>query len=659
MPIRETFWNIPHWAEITQYVLGGLTVLIFIIGMVWRVRRWRMGQAEKRTDKIGTRLMAVLTQGIAQIRTLEDVFAGIMHLTIFWGMVVLVIGTALATVDWDVTRLFFDFQFLTGGVYIVYELVLDIFALFLVVGVGMAAYRRYIVRPPKLKSEAGKSFAWDDTYVIVMLALIAISGYLVEGLRIAVTEPTWAAWSPVGNAIASLMVSLGDPTNSSLHFTIWIIHALVAFVSIASIPFTKFFHAIVAPANIFFQSLEPKGVLAPVRSISDVGVKQWQDFTWKQLLDIDACLRCGRCHKECPAQQSGLAFSPRDIMIKLKKHMWASGNGQELHGDILTLEEVWGCITCLICTEVCPIFTDIPASIVDLRRYLVIEGRIDEELQEALMNLERYGNSFGQSPRARAKWSQREFKIKDARREAVEYLWYLGDYASYSPSLTEVTQITAKVFQSAGVDFGILFDGEQNSGNDVRRVGEEGLFEMLVEKNQKTLGRAKFKTIVTTDPHTYNTLKNEYPAYNGSYEVLHYTELLDHLIATGQLRFSKKLDYKVTYHDPCYLGRYNDIYDAPRRVIAATGCELIEMPHNRDRALCCGAGGGRIWMAEGQIEERPSEIRVREAVELNGVSAVVVTCPKDITMFQDAIKTTGNEEKIVVKDLIELVHEAL
>jgi Fe-S oxidoreductase len=261
----------------------------------------------------------------------------------------------------------------------------------------------------------------------------------------------------------------------------------------------------------------------------------------------------------------------------------------------------------------------------------------------------------------RAKWTQPiQPPVKDARRNEVEYMWFVGDYASYSATMTGITQLTAQVFQKIGLDFGILFDSERNAGNDVRRVGEEGLFEMLVEKNAATLGKCKFKTILTTDPHTYNTLKNEYPANgNGPFKVLHYTELLDQLISSGQLKFSKKLGYKVTYHDPCYLGRYNGVYDAPRRVIEATGCELIEMPRHGDRALCCGAGGGRIWMKEGEVRERPSENRIREAVGLENVAAFVVACPKDVTMFRDAVKTTGNEEHLVVKDLIELVHEAL
>jgi Fe-S oxidoreductase len=293
-----------------------------------------------------------------------------------------------------------------------------------------------------------------------------------------------------------------------------------------------------------------------------------------------------------------------------------------------------------------------------MRRYLVSEGRMDAQLQEALAKLGRYGNSFGQSERNRAKWAATvQQKIKDARKEPVEYLWFVGDYASYSPSVVDITRQTAQVFQRAGLDFGILYEGERNSGNDVRRVGEEGLYEMLVEKNVAAMGKANFKTIITTDPHTYNTLKNEYPPH-ASRPTLHYAELLDQLIASGKLKFSKKLDYTVTYHDPCYLGRYNGVYDAPRRVIAATGCKLVEMPRHGDRALCCGAGGGRIWMEEGAVKERPSESRIREATALDGVSVFVAACPKDITMFRDAVKTTGSEARLVVKDLIELVNEA-
>lgn len=347
-------------------------------------------------------------------------------------------------------------------------------------------------------------------------------------------------------------------------------------------------------------------------------------------------------------------------MIKLKGEVRKNGSSRSVHDGLVTHDELWACTSCRACVEVCPVFTDQLRAIIDMRQHLVIEGEIDLELQGALANLGRYGNSFGKSPRMRARWAKKmEPKLIDARKESVEYLWFVGDYASFSPSLATVTEKTVEVLRAADLNFGILYDGENNSGNDVRRVGEEGLFEMLVENNESVLTNCNYQTIITTDPHSYNTLKNEYQFLNNKKQILHYSELLDQMIRSGKIEFTKKLDYKVTYHDPCYLGRYNGIYDAPRRVIEATGCQLVEMPRNRDNALCCGAGGGRIWMEEGDIKERPSESRIREAVDLEDVSTFVVSCPKDVTMYLDAVKTTGSEEQIAVMDLIELVHAAL
>ena len=297
-----------------------------------------------------------------------------------------------------------------------------------------------------------------------------------------------------------------------------------------------------------------------------------------------------------------------------------------------------------------------------MRRYLVLEGEVDPQLQDALANLGRYGNSFGKSDRMRAKWSKPvQPRIKDARREEVEYLWFVGDYASYHASMVDKTVSMAQFFQSIDLDFGLLYDAERNSGNDVRRVGEEGLYEMLVEKNLLALSKSRFKTIVTSDPHSYNSIKNEYSENgNDHYEILHYSQLFDQLISSGQIKISRKLGLTVTYHDPCYLGRYNGEYEAPRRVMDALGCQLVEMPRNRENTFCCGAGGGRIWMEDPpEISERPAESRVKEAASLPGVTTLVVTCPKDLVMFQDAVKTAGIEDQLVVKDLLELVVDAV
>ena len=660
MPIRETFWNIPHWAEIAQYLLALMTAIVFVYGVVRHILRWRQGQPEKRAGHFWARLWSLVTQVLGQRRTLGEIYPGIMHFTIFWGMLVLAIGTALATVDWDVTHLLFGFQFLTGWVYIVFELALDLLGLLVIVGLGMAIYRRYATRPARLQNFPVKTLPRDDTYALLMLTFIVLSGYLTEGLRIAVTQPDWAVWSPVGRAIAAGFFALGDPTNQTLHLIVWALHILTAFAILASLPFTKLFHILSVPLNIYFQSMQSAGALPAARMDGGMGVKKWRQFTWKQLLDFESCTRCGRCQDVCPAYASAQVLSPRDTMVKLEAHLWEKGNQRSLHGDVVSVNELWACTTCRACSQVCPAFIDHVSTFVELRRHLVDQGRMDNLLQKALANVGRYGNSFGQSDRMRARWTMGlEPPIRDVRRESVEYLWFVGDYASYSPTLTDITRKTAAVFHKLGLNFGILFESERNAGNDVRRVGEEGLFKMLSGKNTEVLAKCKFQTIVTTDPHTYNTLKNEYPWNSARPAVLHYTELLDRLISNGQLKFSKKLSHKVTYHDPCYLGRYNGVYAAPRRVIEATGCQLIEMPRHGDRALCCGAGGGRIWMEEKEIKERSSESRLREAVALEGLQALVVACPKDVTMFGDAVKTTGNENRLIVKDLIELVYEAL
>jgi Fe-S oxidoreductase len=328
-------------------------------------------------------------------------------------------------------------------------------------------------------------------------------------------------------------------------------------------------------------------------------------------------------------------------------------------------EELWACTTCMACMNSCPVFNEHIPLIVEMRRYLVAQGALEERVQDVLKNLGRYGNSFGKSARTRANWTTGlDFKIKDARKEPVEFLWLVGDYASFDPRAQVVTQAVARIFQRAGLDFGILYDGEQNSGNDARRIGEEGLFGLLMEKNLKLLEKARFTTIVTTDPHTYHVVKHEYAGTNGTkglsgVEVLHVAELFERLLGDERLSVARPVDATVTYHDPCYLGRYNGIYEAPRRVLKALGVRLVEMDRNRDHAYCCGAGGGRIWMEDvAGIKERPSESRVREAAGLHGVGTLVVGCPKDLVMFEDALKTTQLEGTLAVKDLAQLVEAA-
>jgi Fe-S oxidoreductase len=316
----------------------------------------------------------------------------------------------------------------------------------------------------------------------------------------------------------------------------------------------------------------------------------------------------------------------------------------------------------MACVEICPVGIEHVPIINQMRRALVERGGLDPQLQATLETIYETGNSFGEPKRKRARWARElGFEVKDSRKEPAELLWFVGDYASFDPRNQRVTQSLARVLHRAGVDFGILWDAERTGGCDVRRAGEEGLWRSLAEENIKTISACDFERIFSSDPHTFHTLRNEYPDLGGSWTVLHHSQLLLELIETGRLVPGRRLGYRVTYHDPCTLGRYNDVYEEPRRVLAALGVELEEMPRNRDNSFCCGAGGGRIWMKELAREgsQRPSEQRIEEAVALGEIDYFVVACPKDVTMYEDAIKTSGHQGEIELRELSELVLESL
>jgi Fe-S oxidoreductase len=621
----------------------------------------------------GERIKGLFVYVAGQRRLFRFLIPGTGHFFIFWGFVILSLTILQAIVEGLLAFANPGYVLPVVGSFGPLALLQDLFAVFVTIAILHALYVRVFVDPERYKG----SHKREGVIVLLFIFTIMLGLTVMNGIRINFGEDPIRAWRPVSTAVGTLFAGLGTRTQFVIGEAAYWLHLGVVLLFLTELPTGKHYHVVTSAFAVLLRDLEPRGKLPPAPEFDgEVGVSVAEHFTWRQMLDFYTCTECGRCQEVCPAYRSGLALSPKLLMLGLRDNLKERGlalgargsNGarqavldKPLLGEVLTDEELWGCTTCYSCDQECPLFVEHVTPIVDMRRYLVVEGRVDAELQDALANLGRYGNSFGQSERMRAKWTQSiEPRIKDARREAVDLLWFVGDYASYNAALTEVTQKTAQVFQRAGLDFGILYEGEQNAGNDVRRVGEEGLFEMLVEKNAAALERSQFRRIVTTDPHSYNTLKNEYPAYlDEPYEVLHYAELLDGLIRSGEFRFSKKLGYKVTYHDPCYLGRYNGIYDAPRRVIEATGCTLVEMPRHGDRAFCCGAGGGRIWMKEGAVKERPSEIRLREAAELEGVHTLVVACPKDVSMFRDAAKTTGHESDLAVKDLIQLVQEAL
>jgi Fe-S oxidoreductase/nitrate reductase gamma subunit len=663
MPEHIEYWGIPHeWGSPNILVYSVMflagAILIFRFFMQARIW-WKVGRPEARWNKLHLRIWNVIKYAIVQTRVLKQRYSGLMHIALAWSFFIFFLGTALATINTHF------FVFLTGPVFSFYKLTLDLFTVVFLIGAILAIYRRYITKPDKLTYEP--KFTWT----LILLVLIVLGGITTEALRLAVEQPLNKAWSPVGWLLAQGFLATGasDTILINLHLFIWLFHLLLAAITLVTLPVGSLLHVLTGPLNIFFAELErPIGAL-PLTPTNKEGVpiyvSKLNDLTWKQILNGEACTECGRCQDVCPAYGAGYPLNPKDMILGISevlKDAKSHKNGYDLslmENTKLSKEVLWSCTTCAACITECPVLVEHIDTIVEIRRHLVIEGMIDTELQDALTNLGRYGNSFGQSPRKRAQWTEGlATPIKDATREPVEYLWFVGDYASYNPSVAELTVKTAAVFQKAGIDFGVMYKGENHSGNDVRRVGEEGLFEMLVEKNMKALERCQYKAIITTDPHTYNTLLNEYP-FAEPQIILHYSELLLKLINEGKLEITNPLASRATYHDPCYLGRYNGIYDAPRQVIRATGCKLVEMPRSRDLALCCGAGGGRIWMEEGKVDERPSESRIREAANLDGVQYFVIACPKDYTMYQDAVKTTGHENNLYVKDLIDLVAEAM
>jgi len=632
----------------------------------------RRGEASGQFGQWIERIRGLFVFVAGQLRLFRVPLPGISHFFIFWGFLVLSLTIMQAMIEGLVTFAEPHFTLPIIGTFGPLALLQDFFAVFVTIAVMYALYVRVSVDPERYKG----SHKSQGVMVLLFIFTIMLSLLVMNGIRINQGVDPISQWRPISKIVGSIFVGLAEGPQRAIEEIAYWIHLGVVLIFLTELPGGKHFHVVTSVPAVLLRNLEPRGWLPAAPEFNgDVGVSVVERFRWRQMLDYYTCTECGRCQDVCPAYTSGLPLSPKLLMMGLRDNLMERGKalsvaqGDEaakailakpLVGDVITDEILWSCTTCYACDQECPLFIEHVTPIVDMRRHLIIEGRMDEMLQDTLDKLGRYGNSFGQSDRARAKWTVGlETKIKDARKEPVEYLWFVGDYASYNASCKDSTLRTASVFQNLGLDFGIMYDGERNAGNDIRRVGEEGLFEMLVEDNLASIARCNFQKIVTTDPHSYNTLKNEYPFKNGNHKVLHYAELLDELLSTGKLKFSKKLDYTVTYHDPCYLGRYNDVYDAPRRVIEATGCSLIEMQNHGDRALCCGAGGGRIWMDEGSVKERPSETRIHEAVKIPGVQYFVVACPKDTSMYQDAIKTTGYEDRLVVKDLIDLVHEAL
>jgi len=656
VPIRDTFWNIPSLVQGALYLGGIVAVAIFVYGVYRHVRLWRAGGPEQRFDHLPQRAKLVAKHALGQARTLSQAYPGIMHAIMFWGFLALFMGTVLATIDYDITLPLWGYKLLKGRFYLFYETVLDLFGLFFVIGLGMAVWRRFVVRPARIDPTA--RFA----NVLALLFLINLSGFVIEGCRLAVTQVWWAPWSPVGWALGRGMLAAGMSEGAlrGTHLAVWLGHAALSLFFIAVIPYSYFVHLVTTPLNIFFSKLTPRGEIRKIDNIEEaesLGVSKLEEFSWKRRLDFSACVECGRCQAVCPASMAGTALSPKQIIVKLKRHMYGQAPGP-IHGELIKPDELWACTTCMACVEECPAFIDIVDTIIDLRRYLTLsEGGLPSTAPQSLQNMQRAGNPWGLPAGERLAWAEGlDVPLMEPGKE-VEYLYWVGCSASYDKRNQAIARSVVAILKRAGVSFGVM-PQERCHGEVARRLGEEYLYQTVQAENIEAMNAYRFKKVITHCPHCFNTIKNEFPQFGGTYEVLHHSQVIDDLVQRGRIKPIKPLTTTVVFHDSCYLGRYNGIMDAPRRAAAAIpGLRVIDPPRARERGLCCGGGGGHMWM-EVKSEKRVNVIRTEELLA-TGAQTVATACPFCLAMVDLGRKVVGAEERLAVKDVSELIAESL
>jgi Fe-S oxidoreductase/nitrate reductase gamma subunit len=681
-PTREIYWNIAAGALI--YLFAAAAVATLGWGVFRRVRLWRLGTPELRTDRLGERLRGLLVEVFAHRRPLRDPLPGVAHLLIFYGFLAQFVATSLiALQEWT------GIHFLRGSFYLGYSLLSDVFGLLGLVGLGIAFWRRAVTRPARLHS------VLDDWVALGLLLLIFVQGFVVEGLRIAVTEleqqPGLAPWSPGGYAVALALAGLPPDALRAVHRVTWWFHGVTALAFLGYLAYGKLAHIFYGAANVFLRNLEPTGRLRhpdieelaerEPDALENLGVDAIEEHSWKSLLDLDACMNCGRCEEVCPAHLSGVALSPRKLIRDMKDHLGAvgpallAGEGEEnaasarppLFGDgsdpdatpAVLEEEIWGCRTCGACQRECPVYIEHVPKIVGMRQNLVMtQSRMGEAAQQFLKNMDDRMHPWAGASRDREEWFQ-DLDVKVlGRGDRAEYLFWVGCTGAMIDRNVSVTRAMVRVLQAAGVDFAVLGAEEVCTGDPARRAGGELTFQICAKTNIETLASYGVEKIISTCPHCFNTFKNEYPDFGGSYEVIHHTELIRDLLASGRLKLKRGLE-SVTYHDPCYLGRHNDVYDAPRRVLEdlAEGGQLRELPRSRSRSLCCGAGGGYAWMDD-DPQQRINHMRLEE-VKACGARTAAVSCPFCMQMFEDALNALDPERRVRAADIAELVAEAL
>jgi Fe-S oxidoreductase/nitrate reductase gamma subunit len=668
---RPLFWNIGKIGTI-NYILAIVAVLILVYAFYDRIRLWRHGTAANRSDRMVERVKGVIQYIFGHWRVLKDLYPGIMHTLIFWGFVLLFIGTGVEAFDH-----YSGLHFLKDTAYIVFSFVLEVAGLALLIGIIIAAWRRYITRPARLDNKP------DDLWVLLLLFVVVVTGFFVEGLRIAAlnapVNAPWERWSFVGWMCSKCFAGLTQASALVWHKGIWWVHVVLAYIFIASIVYTRLLHVFTTFISTYTRNLLPAAV-KPIEHMEEAetfGVNRLEEFTWVDLMQLDACTRCGRCQDNCPAYLTDKPLNPKQVIQDLKACLnamapvWAqkkTGSAAEeplaveekpISGAVIADDVSWSCTTCGACTEHCPVFIEPWPKLIDLRRYMALmESRFPPEVQVAFRNMENNSNPWGIGSATRGDWAADLGVETLAADSQVEYLLYVGCAGSFDDLNKRVSTAVVRILQTAGVPFGILGTEEGCCGDSARKLGNEYLFQIMARQNIQVMKGYNVKKIITLCPHGYNTIKNEYPQFGGEFEVYHYTEVVAHLIAQRRLTFAKRLNIKVAYHDSCYLGRHNGIYNPPRQILRALpGVKVVELKRNREKAFCCGAGGGRMWMEE-HLGTRINHTRIADVVARNP-QLVGTACPFCYTMLVDGIKEKELDKKYRASDIAELVLEAM
>jgi Fe-S oxidoreductase/nitrate reductase gamma subunit len=656
---REVQWNVPGGLVVFMYASMAVALAVFAYGIWRRARIWRLGRSYSVRDHPGLRARRVLA-GLAQVTVLRRTFPGVMHALFYYGFLVLFAATVMVFLYDD---LGIDAAF-EGDFYLYFEsLTVDLFGLLFLLGVGIGYYRRYLIRPSYLV----RNEPWD-AILLGSLFAIALTGFLLEGIRIEATADPWASWSPVGNVVAHAVSPLSDDALEDVFPWLWALHVLMWHVLLASLPFTKALHWFTSPANLFFaRPVAPRGVPEPTDFEAEdvrLGIENAADMTWKQLFDLDACTECGRCTSVCPAHASGSALDPKRVILDLRDAIRAKGlEAAPLAGDVVSYEALWACTTCRACEEICPAGIEHVPTILGLRQNLAMaQVRMPAGVGDTVANLETREHPFRGATAGRTDWMQ-GLDVPElhsiAEADGVEVVYWIGCAAAFDERAQKIARSVVRVLEHAGVRFAVLSSKERCNGDVARRTGNEFHYDMLARENVETLNGAGVTTLLTHCPHCLQQLRHEYARFGGRYEVRHHSEVVSELIEAGRVRLRPGERERVTYHDPCYLGRYNRQFDAPRRVLDVLQVERVEMPRHGAGSFCCGAGGGHAFFDETEGPDKVNQIRAREAAA-TGATTVVTGCPFCLTMLASGARAVETPERTLrTMDFVELVAEAL